>query len=140
MSASQRARQAEAMIELQFPIKSNISCDELVELTAMMNAEKTFLQNEVLIKRGKDRKMAEAKLSALAKQRKRLDEIFILKKCADLDRIAIEKQQLDTIIAMRNEENKNLDTSKALDDRTLLFIGAITIVALSGAYFLRKRG
>ncbi len=139
MSASQRNREAEAIIELQFPIPSKISCEELVNLNALMNAEKTLLSNEVVVRRGKERKLAEAKLSALARQRKRLDEIFVLKKCAELEQVAIEKQQLDLIASMREDKNKSLDT-RTFDDRTLLFIGAITIIALGGAYYLRKRG
>ena len=53
MSASQRYREAEAIIELQFPIPSNISCEELVNLNALMNAEKLCSQMKLLLEGAK---------------------------------------------------------------------------------------
>ena len=76
MSKTQRRRQAENIIEAAFPLPSKINCRELIDTNALMNAEKTLLSNEVLILKGKERKLAEAKLSALAQRRKELDEIM----------------------------------------------------------------
>jgi hypothetical protein len=138
MTRTQRERQAEAIIESQFPLPSSIDCKGLVDTNALMNAEKTLLSNEVLVKRGSERKMAEAKLSALSAQRKVLDEIYIFKRCRELEQIDIEKKQLDAISAIRDDD-KSLDT-RTFDDRTLFVVFGVTAVALAMAYFLRKRG
>lgn len=138
MSKTQRERQAEAYIELQFPLPSGIDCQGLVDTNALMNAEKTLLSNEVLVKRGSERKMAEAKLSALAAQRKKLDEIYLFKKCRELEQIDIEKKQLDAIASLRDED-KSLG-APTFDNRTLMVLVGVTALALGGAYFLRKRG
>ena len=59
MSKTQRQRQAENIIEAQFPLPSQIDCSGLVDTNALMNAEKTLLSNDVLIKKVQERKLAE---------------------------------------------------------------------------------
>ena len=46
MSKTQRKRQAENIIESEFPLPSKINCQGLVDTNALMNAEKTLLSNE----------------------------------------------------------------------------------------------
>lgn len=138
MSKSERNRIAENAIEQAFPLFSDISCRELVDTNALMNAEKTLLANEVLISKGKERKLAEAKLRALAEQRKELDELYLFKKCRELEQIDIEKKQLDAIDALRSED-KSLG-SKGLDNQTLFLFAGVAVVSLVLAFALRKRG
>jgi hypothetical protein len=138
MSKLQRQRLAENLIEAQFPLPSNIDCNGLVDTNALMNAEKTLLSNEVLIEKGKDRKLAEAKLTALAKRRRELDELYVLKRCRDLELLDIEKQNLDALDALRGED-KSLSTS-GFDNRTLIGLALITFLGLGIAFYIKKRG
>tara|TARA_B100001057_G_scaffold184071_2_gene184773 strand:- start:341 stop:757 length:417 start_codon:yes stop_codon:yes gene_type:complete len=138
MSKLERQRLAENTIEGQFPLPSNIGCSGLVDTNALMNAEKTLLSNEVLIEKGKDRKLAEAKLTALAKRRRELDELYVLKRCRDLELLDIEKQNLDTLDALRGDD-KSLPTS-GFDNRTLIGLALITFLGLGIAFFIKKRG
>ena len=118
MSKTQRQRQAENIIEAEFPLPSNISCDGLVDTSALMNAERTLLANEVLLEKGKDRKMVEAKITALSQRRKELDELYVLKRCRELEALDIEKEQLDILNNLRAED-KSMPT-QTFDNRTLL--------------------
>ena len=70
-----------------------------------MNAERTLLANEVLLEKGKDRKMVEAKITALSQRRKELDELYVLKRCRELEALDIEKEQLDILNNLRAEDN-----------------------------------
>jgi hypothetical protein len=138
MSKTQRQRQAENIIEAQFPLPSRIDCSGLVDTNALMNAEKTLLSNDVLIKKGQDRKLAEEKLSALSRRRKELDELYVLKRCRQLELLDIEKQNLDALDALRGDD-KQLSAG-GFDDRTLIGLALITFVGLGLAFFIRKRG
>lgn len=138
MSKTQRQRQAENIIEGQFPLPSGIDCRGLVDTNALMNAEKTLLSNEVLTLRGQDRKLAEAKLTALSRRRKELDELYVLKRCGELEQIAIEKQQLDALDALRAED-KSIQTG-TFDNKTLIALALITFLGLGMAVYIRKRG
>ncbi len=138
MSKTQRQRQAENIIEAQFPLPSQIDCSGLVDTNALMNAEKTLLSNDVLIKKGQDRKLAEEKLSALSRRRKELDELYVLKRCRQLELLDIEKQNLDALDALRGDD-KQLSAG-GFDDRTLIGLALITFVGLGLAFFIRKRG
>lgn len=136
--SDRRRASAEAYIENSFPLYSNISCEKLVDTNALMNAEKTLLSNEILILKGQDRKLAEDKLSALARQRKKLDELYVFKRCRELESLDIQKTNLDTLSAIR-DKSASMGT-QLLDGKSLAIIGAIVVVALGGAYALRKRG
>ena len=103
-----------------------------------MNAERTLLANEVLLEKGKDRKMVEAKITALSQRRKELDELYVLKRCRELEALDIEKEQLDILNNLRAED-KSMPT-QTFDNRTLFGLGLITLLALGGAYALRQRG
>lgn len=138
MSKTQRRRQAENIIEAAFPLPSKINCRELIDTNALMNAEKTLLSNEVLILKGKERKLAEAKLSALAQRRKELDEIYVLKRCRDLESLDIEKQNLDALQALRDDDKSM--SSSPFDNKTLIGLALITFLGLGMAFYLRKRG
>ena len=136
--SDRRRALAEAYIENSFPLYSNISCEKLVDTNALMNAEKTLLSNEILILKGQDRKLAEDKLSALARQRKKLDELYVFKRCRELESLDIQKTNLDALSAIR-DKSASMGT-QLLDGKSLAIIGAIVVVALGGAYALRKRG
>jgi hypothetical protein len=138
MSKTQRQRQAENIIEAEFPLPSNITCDGLVDTSALMNAERTLLANEVLLEKGKDRKMVEAKITALSQRRKELDELYVMKRCRELEALDIEKEQLDILNNLRAQD-KSMPT-QTFDNRTLFGLGLITLLALGGAYALRQRG
>ena len=109
-----------------------------MDTNALMNAEKTLLSNEVLTLRGQDRKLAEAKLTALSRRRKELDELYVLKRCGELEQIAIEKQQLDALDALRAED-KSIQTG-TFDNKTLIALALITFLGLGMAVYIRKRG
>ena len=138
MAKRRRQAEAEAYIESQFPLISNIDCEGLVDTNALMNAEKTLLSNEVVIQKGSDRKLAEEKLTALARQRKKLDELYVFKRCRELESIDIQKTQLDTLSALRDQD-KSFGV-QVMDNRTIAIVAVITLVALGGAYALRQRG
>lgn len=138
MSKTQRERQAQNIIEAQFPLPSDIGCNGLVDTSALMVAERTLLGQDILIKKGQDRKMVEAKLSALAKRRQELDELYVLKRCRELEDLDIQKEQLDILTNLRAED-KSMQP-QPFDNRTLFGLGLITLLALGGAYALRKRG
>ncbi len=138
MSKTQRERLAQNYIEGQFPLPSDIDCSGLVDTSALMNAERTLLAQEVLMEKGRDRRLVEEKLSALSERRKELDELYVLKRCRELEALDIEKQQLDVLNSLRNEDKSM--TAPMFDEKTLFGLGLITLLALGGAYALRKRG
>jgi hypothetical protein len=138
MSKEQRLLQAENIIESEFPLPSKINCEGLVDTNALMNAEKTLLSNEVLILKGKDRKKAEAKLLALSQRRKELDELYVLKRCRELEMLDNEKRNLDALDALRDED-KSL-TASGFDNKTIIGLALITFLGLGIAFYLKKRG
>lgn len=138
MSKEQRLLQAENIIESEFPLPSKINCEGLVDTNALMNAEKTLLSNEVLILKGKDRKKAEAKLLALSQRRKELDELYVLKRCRELEMLDNEKRNLDALDALRVED-KSL-TASGFDNKTIIGLALITFLGLGIAFYLKKRG
>ena len=132
MSKTQRKRQAENIIESEFPLPSKINCQGLV------NAEKTLLSNEVLILKGKDRKLSEAKLLALSQRRKDLDTLYVVKRCRDLEILDNEKQNLDALEALRVSDKSM--TASGFDNKTLIGLALITFLGLGIAFYLKKRG
>jgi hypothetical protein len=103
-----------------------------------MNAEKTLLSNEVLILKGKDRKLSEAKLLALSQRRKDLDTLYVVKRCRDLEILDNEKQNLDALEALR--DNDKSMTASGFDNKTLIGLALITFLGLGIAFYLKKRG
>jgi hypothetical protein len=138
MSKTQRLRQAENIIESEFPLPSKINCQGLVDTNALMNAEKTLLSNEVLILKGNDRKLSEAMLLALSQRRKDLDELYVVKRCRDLEILDNEKQNLDALEALRVSDKSM--TASGFDNRTLIGLALITFLGLGIAFYLKKRG
>lgn len=138
MGKVQRQRQAENIIEAEYPLPSGINCEGLVDTNALMNAEKTLLSNEVLILKGQDRKKAEAKLLALSQRRKELDELYVLKRCRELEFLDIEKQNLDALDSLRDDD-KSL-TASGFDNKTIIGLALITFLGLGIAVYLRRRG
>jgi hypothetical protein len=138
MSKLQRQRQAENIIEAEYPLPSQINCEGLVDTNALMNAEKTLLSNEVLILKGEDRKKSEAKLLALSQRRKELDELYVLKRCRELELLDIEKQNLDALDSLRDDD-KSL-TASGFDNKTIIGLALITFLGLGIAVYLRRRG
>ena len=138
MSKAQRLLQAENIIESEFPLPSKINCRELVDTNALMNAEKTLLSNEVLILKGKDRKLSEALLLALSQRRKDLDTLYVVKRCRDLEILDNEKQNLDALEALRVSDKSM--TASGFDNKTLIGLALITFLGLGIAFYLKKRG
>jgi len=138
MSKYERQRQAENIIEAEYPLPSQINCEGLVDTNALMNAEKTLLSNEVLILKGEDRKKSEAKLLALSQRRKELDELYVLKRCRELELLDIEKQNLDALDSLRDDD-KSL-TASGFDNKTIIGLALITFLGLGIAVYLRRRG
>jgi hypothetical protein len=133
-----RQRQAENYIEANFPLPSSIDCRGLVDTGALMNAEKTLLSNTVLVGKGEDRKVAEEQLRALAQQRKALDELYLSKRCSDLELIDIEKKQLDALDAIRADDKSM--TKNRFDNKTFLVLGGLVAVAFGVAFVMKRRG
>jgi|TARA_R110002012_G_scaffold277006_1_gene464137 hypothetical protein len=138
MNKTDRKRLAENIIEGDFPLPSAITCEGLVDTNALMNAEKTLLSNEVLILKGQDRKLAEAKILALSERRKELDNLYVLKKCRQLELLDIEKQNLDALEGLRAGDKSM--TSSGFTNKTLIALALITFLGLGFAVYLRKRG
>ena len=138
MSKTQRQRQAENIIEANFPLPSKINCQGLVDTNALMNAEKTLLSNEIIILKGKDRKLAEAELLALSQRRKELDELYVIKRCRDLELLDVEKQNLDALDALRVQDKSM--SAGVFDNKTIIGLGLITFLGLGMAFYLKKRG
>ena len=120
MSKSERNRIAENAIEQAFPLFSDISCRELVDTNALMNAEKTLLANEVLISKGKSGSSQKPSCVPWRDSAKSLTS-FTSSKSARIRANRHRGKATRCIDALRSED-KSLG-SKGLDNQTIAVCG-----------------
>ena len=62
----------------------------------------------------------------------------MIKRCRDLESLDIEKQNLDALQALRDDDKSM--SSSPFDNKTLIGLALITFLGLGMAFYLRKRG